>query len=193
MMGGFARIVGIAMVGVIGACHGADQGDPNDSMELPARRREEPASAPLPDPGSSSSGGSSSGTPSDPDAGAPADASADAPTLIGAGIDFLDDFNRADGVDVGNGWIEKVDSFSILKNQTRQSAVGSYRDLIVRVGDHTIRQQRPVAFQAGAPVSAHFVRHGDTFSIAVGRYDRTRPLLIDPPRRVRRLRRWIGL
>ena len=136
MMGGFARIVGIGMVGVIGACNsitGAeDLGDPNDSTELPARRREEPASAPLDNTSSTSSSGGSSGTPSEPDAGAPVDAGGDAPTLIGGGTDFLDDFNRADGVDVGNGWIEKVDSFSILKGQTRQSGVGSYRDLIVR-------------------------------------------------------------
>jgi PKD domain/Beta-propeller repeat len=53
-------------------------------------------------------------------------------------------------------------------------------DLAVRVGTHTVRQHRPVAFQAGVRIAARFVRRGDTFGIAVGRYDNRRPLLIDP-------------
>jgi hypothetical protein len=138
MMGGVARIVGIASVGVVCACNvitGADglSGDPSDSTELPSRRREETASAPIDNGASStsSSGGSSSGSSGDPDAGATVDAAVDAPTLIGGSV-FFDDFNRADDANVGNGWIEKVDSFSIASGAVRQTGLGSYRDLIVR-------------------------------------------------------------
>lgn len=53
-------------------------------------------------------------------------------------------------------------------------------DLVVRGGTHNVRQRRPVAFQDGIRVPARFVQRGGTFGIAVARYDKRRPLLIDP-------------
>lgn len=138
-MGGAARIVGIAFVGValVGvacACNGiagADglAPDPDDDAKLPSRRLEETNSTPIDDKSESpSSSGDLPGMPID----AEADAGSDATTLLPPGNVFFDDFQRADGATVGNGWLEKVDSFSIAAGALRQTGVGSYRDLMVR-------------------------------------------------------------
>jgi hypothetical protein len=44
---------------------------------------------------------------------------------------FTDLFNRADNADVGNGWVEKSDNFSISANSVLQTGTGSYLNLLV--------------------------------------------------------------
>lgn len=141
MMGGLARIVGIAFVGAVCACNvitgaeGLGSDPPPDEATLPTRRREETAAAPIDETASSSSSsGDLPGMPFDPDGGGPnVDAGADgsSPTIAGGTV-FLDDFQRGDSANVGNGWLEKVDSFSIAAGAVRQTGLGSYRDLMVR-------------------------------------------------------------
>src|SRR4051794_24869902 len=43
-----------------------------------------------------------------------------------------------------------------------------------------VRQPRPLAWQARSHVAARFVVKGSTVGLQLGRYDRTRPVLIDP-------------
>lgn len=133
MMGGVTRVVGIGIVGALCACNAGDAGgDPSGDTQLPSRRREETNSTPIEEPEpTSSSSGELPGMPVD-GGGPSGDASTDGPTLLAGGTTFFDDFARADGAAVGNGWIEKVDSFSILGGTVRQSGLGSYRDLMVR-------------------------------------------------------------
>ncbi len=51
-------------------------------------------------------------------------------------------------------------------------------------GGKSIRQSAPVAYQrdgtSRTPVEAHFRLRGSTVSLALGAYDRSRPLVIDP-------------
>jgi hypothetical protein len=57
-------------------------------------------------------------------------------------------------------------------------------DLVIRAGGEAIRQSAPVAYQGGdasrRPVDARFELRGNTVSFALGDYDRSRPLVIDP-------------
>ena len=57
-------------------------------------------------------------------------------------------------------------------------------DLVLRAGDEAIRQSAPVAYQGEGPgrtpVDARFDLRGNTVSFALGDYDRSRPLVIDP-------------
>ena len=57
-------------------------------------------------------------------------------------------------------------------------------DLVVGAGGKSIRQTAPVAYQGEAadrtPVDARFKLRGNTVSLALGAYDRSRPLVIDP-------------
>ena len=57
-------------------------------------------------------------------------------------------------------------------------------DLVIAVPGGTLRQLAPVAYQerggAREPVAGRFVLHGDTVGIALGAYDHSRPLTIDP-------------
>jgi type I phosphodiesterase/nucleotide pyrophosphatase/Calx-beta domain-containing protein/hemolysin type calcium-binding protein/beta-propeller repeat-containing protein len=57
-------------------------------------------------------------------------------------------------------------------------------DLVIAAGGEAIRQSAPVAYQGeGAtrtPVDARFELRGNTVSLALGHYDRSRPLVIDP-------------
>jgi hypothetical protein len=57
-------------------------------------------------------------------------------------------------------------------------------DLIIGLGGSTIRQHAPFSYQERdgrrEVVESRFVVRGDTVGIAVGAYDRTRPLTIDP-------------
>ncbi len=63
-------------------------------------------------------------------------------------------------------------------------AVAPNGDLLVRRGGATLRQRAPRAFQPTAhgrrPVASSFRVHGDRASFAVGDYDGSRPLVIDP-------------
>ncbi|MEA2426922.1 MAG: hypothetical protein QOF37_550 [Thermoleophilaceae bacterium] len=57
-------------------------------------------------------------------------------------------------------------------------------DLLLRLPGGVLRERAPVAFQRIAgerrPVAAHYVVHGHRVSFALGNYDRSRPLTIDP-------------
>jgi hypothetical protein len=57
-------------------------------------------------------------------------------------------------------------------------------DLVIAAPGGTLRQLAPVAYQERGgvrePVASRFVLHGDTVGVAVGAYDRSRPLTIDP-------------
>ena len=132
MMGGVARVVGIALVGVVCACNAAtDGGEASPEAPLPPRNREETASAPIEQKHESTSG-ELPGMPSDPDAGGPNLDGGSEASLLAPGDVFLDDFQRADSAAVGDGRFEKVDSFSILGGSMKQTGLGSYRDLMVR-------------------------------------------------------------
>ena len=57
-------------------------------------------------------------------------------------------------------------------------------DLVLAAGGEAIRQSAPVAYQGDGtsrtPVDAGFKLRGNTVSFAIGAYDRSRPLVIDP-------------
>ncbi len=54
-------------------------------------------------------------------------------------------------------------------------------DLVVGLpGDAVLRERAPRAFQDGRSVASRFVVDGRSVGVALGAYDRTRPLLIDP-------------
>jgi hypothetical protein len=57
-------------------------------------------------------------------------------------------------------------------------------DLRIATAGGTLIQRAPVAYQRRGgvrePVASRFVLHGDTVGIAVGAYDRSRPLVVDP-------------
>lgn len=57
-------------------------------------------------------------------------------------------------------------------------------DLVLAAGREKIRQSAPVAYQGAGdsrtPVEARFELRGNTVSFALGAYDRSRPLVIDP-------------
>jgi hypothetical protein len=57
-------------------------------------------------------------------------------------------------------------------------------DLVIHAGGEAIRQTAPVAYQGDGtsrtPVAARFKLRGNTVSFALGAYDRSRPLVIDP-------------
>ena len=58
-------------------------------------------------------------------------------------------------------------------------------DLLLDTAAGTIEQQRPVAYQEKdgkrRPVSARYLLNGDTVRLELARYDRSQPLVIDPP------------
>lgn len=62
--------------------------------------------------------------------------------------------------------------------------LGRDGDLLIEVGEATVRQQAPVAYQRIAgerrPVSAAYALHGSRFGFRLGDFDRSRPLVIDP-------------
>src|SRR6185436_6747890 len=45
---------------------------------------------------------------------------------------FFDDFSRADGPDIGNGWSEKADKFALSGGGVVQSAIGDYGNVLLR-------------------------------------------------------------
>ena len=53
-------------------------------------------------------------------------------------------------------------------------------NLVAAVGGTKVRQLRPVAYQGSDRVAARFVLDGSRVRFALGDYDRTRPLVIDP-------------
>src|SRR5262245_6974276 len=54
------------------------------------------------------------------------------------GPDFTDNFNRVDSTDVGGGWTEKTDCFSIISNDLRQQTSGNAFDrMLLRPSDET--------------------------------------------------------
>ena len=57
-------------------------------------------------------------------------------------------------------------------------------DLVLRAGEERLRQRAPVAFQEidgeHRAVAARYVARGDRVTFALGNYDRSRPLVIDP-------------
>jgi hypothetical protein len=57
-------------------------------------------------------------------------------------------------------------------------------DLLIAVGAESVRMKRPIAYQERdgrrQPVEARFVLAGKRVSFAIGAYDATRPLIIDP-------------
>jgi hypothetical protein len=53
-------------------------------------------------------------------------------------------------------------------------------DLLIRTHAGVVRQHRPLARQGSDPVRASFVLHGNRVGFRVGKFDRARPLLIDP-------------
>jgi uncharacterized protein (TIGR03437 family) len=53
-------------------------------------------------------------------------------------------------------------------------------DLVVETANGSMRQHRPLMYQAGRPIEGRFVARGDEVRFAVGRYDRKRELVIDP-------------
>ncbi|MEA2496794.1 MAG: hypothetical protein QOJ29_4705 [Thermoleophilaceae bacterium] len=53
-------------------------------------------------------------------------------------------------------------------------------DLVARLGDATVRQLRPVAYQGTTRVPVSFALEGTRVSFRLGAYDQTRPLVIDP-------------
>jgi len=63
----------------------------------------------------------------------------------------------------------------------RQMRILESGELRLELTSGTLRQPRPVAFQDGKPVAVSFVRRSArSFGFRVGRYDQSRPLLIDP-------------
>jgi hypothetical protein len=88
------------------------------------------------------------------------------------------DFRLAAGADPGR--------ISIRIAGARDLRVARNGDLVVAVGETSIRQQAPVAYQPGPAgagrdgVPARFRVRGETVSFALGTYDRSRPLVIDP-------------
>lgn len=53
--------------------------------------------------------------------------------------------------------------------------------IALRTAQGILRQHLPVIVQAGRQIQARYVRHGrDTLGVEVARYDRTKPLVIDP-------------
>jgi Beta-propeller repeat len=58
-------------------------------------------------------------------------------------------------------------------------------DLVIKVGDTTLRQLKPVVYQTGGDgvrqsVDAHYILDRQHFAFALGAYDPRRPLIIDP-------------
>jgi hypothetical protein len=71
--------------------------------------------------------------------------------------------------------MEGADSLSVAENG----------DLLVKMQDGILRQLRPVIYQAGADgarhtVDGHFVLANDNLAFALGAYDQSRALIIDP-------------
>ena len=64
-------------------------------------------------------------------------------------------------------------------------AVDANDDLVIKVADMALRQLEPVVYQTGVDgarqrVDAHYILHGQRFAFALGAYDPSRPLIIDP-------------
>ncbi len=57
-------------------------------------------------------------------------------------------------------------------------------DLVIGLPGGAVRQRAPVSYQERdgrrVPVASRFVLHGNTVRVAVGQYDRSKPLVIDP-------------
>ncbi|MEA2497201.1 MAG: hypothetical protein QOJ29_5112 [Thermoleophilaceae bacterium] len=86
------------------------------------------------------------------------------------------DFNVSPGVDPGR--------IGMRLEGARGIRVTRNGDLIVRILGGTLTQSKPVAFQRIAgrrvPVNARYTLSGGTIGFALGQYDRSRPLVIDP-------------
>ena len=83
------------------------------------------------------------------------------------------DFLVAPGADPSHIEVEVRDATSFGIDQAG--------DLVLRLGQGTLRQRKPTAFQDGRSVPVSFVcRSARRFGFSVGKYDRTRPLIIDP-------------
>src|SRR5215471_5398731 len=65
--------------------------------------------------------------------------------------------------------------------QVRQDAAGA---LVITTGAGMLRQLKPIAYQMAGqvrePVDVSYALKGSTVAFAIGRYDRSRPLVIDP-------------
>jgi hypothetical protein len=67
--------------------------------------------------------------------------------------DFADSFDRADGTTIGNGWIEKSDSFSLVGGAVVQGAVGDFTNFLL---------WRPISEPATNVEISVDVTYGDT-------------------------------
>jgi uncharacterized protein (TIGR03437 family) len=61
-----------------------------------------------------------------------------------------------------------------------ETRIDSSGDLVLRIGDVEVREKRPRIFQDGGEVQGRFVRRGRAIGFEVSKYDRSRPLTIDP-------------
>jgi hypothetical protein len=109
--------------------------------------------------GSPSSSGGDAGSDASPDVAK--EASSDAATDAGPSVYFTDDFNRADGPSIGNGWITKDPTGYALKSGMVRwlGDAQSYRDHLVRrppTEDRLdVKAQMTVTFGVGFPGPAY--------------------------------------
>lgn len=98
-------------------------------------------------------------------------------TFYGNGQELEHDFTVSPGIDPSQIAFEFGDASRVT--------LANNGDLVVRSGDDSLRIKKPVAYQIGAagrdPVDATFIVAKDgTVRFGVGRYDRSRSLVIDP-------------